>query len=531
MGPENLESAAIRALEPGPPIIPNARTNMITVTSLLVVPLATAVATLVAWRSRAAQRWISLAGTFLLLCAAIALVVDVWQEGLRVVTVGAWPAPFGIVLVADHLSAIMVLASSVIALAVIIYSLGSIDPEREALGYHPLFHIQLLGVVGAFLTGDLFNLYVWFEVLLIASFALLGLGAQRAQIRASIKYVVINLVSSLLLLTAVGLLYGLTGTVNMAHLAVRLPELDAGIITALSMLFIAAFGLKAAVFPLFSWLPASYHTPPVAIMALFSGLLTKVGVYALIRVFTLLFTQDVEFTHSVLLVLAGATMVTGVLGALAQEDVRRILSVHIVSQIGYLIMGLALFTALGLAGAIFYTVHVMIVKVNLFLIGGEVRRLGGSFALKQLGGLYKSHGLLALLFAISALSLAGFPPMSGFFAKLMLVLAGLREGQYLIVAVALTVGLLTTLSMLKIWTKAFWRPAEPHENEHGEGEPRGQRGYPFLRLAPIATLTALTLAMGLWAHPLMDLAGRAAAELMNPQSYVDAVLAAGERAW
>jgi multicomponent Na+:H+ antiporter subunit D len=379
-------------------------------------------------------------------------------------------------------------------------------------------------VLGAFLTGDLFNLYVWFEVLLIASFALLGLGAQRAQIRASIKYVVINLVSSLLLLTSVGLLYGLTGTVNMAQLAVRLPELDQGLITVLSMLFIAAFGLKAAVFPLFSWLPAAYHTPPVAVMALFSGLLTKVGVYALIRVFTLLFTQDVGFTHGVLLLLAGATMVTGVLGALAQEDMRRILSVHIVSQIGYLIMGLALFTPLGLAGAIFYTVHIMIVKVNLFLIAGEVRRLGGSFALERLGGLYSSHRLLALVFAISALSLAGFPPMSGFFAKLMLVIAGLREGRYLIVAVALAVSLLTTLSMLKIWTRAFWRPAERPYNDDDHA---GQRGYSLARLAPIVALTALTLAIGLWAHPLMALAGRAAAELMNPQGYVDAVLATG----
>lgn len=496
-------------------------------TFVLVVPLAAAVAALLAGRSRVAQHWIGVIGTLALLGAAIALVADVWQNGTRVVAVGSWPAPFGIILVADHLSAAMVLVSSVIALAVAIYSLGSIDLRRESLGYHPLYHIQVLGVMGAFLTGDLFNLYVWLEVLLIASFALLALGSERDQMRGSITYVVINLVSSLLLLASIGLLYSLTGTVNMAHLAVRLAELpQQGLITVLSMLFIASFGLKTALFPLFSWLPAAYPTPPVPVMALFAGLLTKVGVYALIRVFTLLFTHDASLTHEVLLVLAGATMLTGVLGALAQEDVRRILSIHVVSQVGYLIMGLALFTPLGLAGAIFYTIHVIIVKVNLFLIGGEVQRLRGSLALRRLGGLYDSHGLLALLFALSALSLAGFPPLSGFWAKLSLVIAGLREGRYIIVAVALVVGLMTTLSMLKIWTRAFWRAARP--KERAEGGQAGERGYPLVRLAPIVALVALTLGIGLWPHPLMELCSRAAAELMNPRaSYVEAVLARG----
>lgn len=490
---------------------------MSSVALLLVIPLGTVLATLLASRSRVLQRWLSTAGAAALLGAAIVLVADVWRHGIRVVAVGSWPPPFGIVLVVDHLSAAMVLATGVIGLAVIVYSLASVDPQRESLGYHPLCHIQLLGVIGAFLTGDLFNLYVWFEVLLIASFALLVLGNDPAQLRGAIKYVLINLLSSLLLLSAVGLLYGATGTLNMAHLARRLPTLDAPeLITALSVMLIAAFGLKAAMFPLFSWLPAAYHTPPVPVMALFAGLLTKVGVYALIRVFTLLFSHAPGFTHELLLFLAGATMLTGVLGAVAQDDVRRILAIHIVSQVGYLIMGLALFTPLALAGAVFYTLHVMVVKVNLFMIGGEMRRLGGSFDLNRGGGLYERQPLLAGLFGVSALSLAGFPPLSGFWAKLMLVMAGLQAGRYTIVAVALLVGLLTTFSMLKIWLRGFWKPGI---EQLGSDQP----GHRVALLGPIVALAVLILAVGLWAQPLMDLASRAAAELLDPQRYIEAV--------
>ena len=495
---------------------------------LLVVPLVTAIATLVARSWPAVQRWLSVCGAGALLGVAIFVVAEVWQNGIRVLAVGSWPAPFGIVLVADHLSAAMVLVTGVVGLTVAIYALASIGPRHESLGYHPLYHFLLLGVTGAFLTGDLFNLYVWFEVLLIASFALLSLGSSRAQLRGALKYVVINLVSSLMLLTAVSLLYGATGTLNMAHLALRLPQMDQpALVTVISMLFVAAFGLKAAVFPLFSWLPASYHTPPVAVTALFAGLLTKVGVYALIRVFTLLFTQAPGSTNEVLLFLGGATMLTGVLGAVAQNDVRRILSIHVVSQIGYLIMGLALFTPLAIAGAIFYMLHVIVVKVSLFLIGGAMQRVSGSFDLERTGGLYRGHRLLSVLFGVSALSLAGFPPMSGFWAKLILVTAGLRQGRYVIVAVALVVGLLTMFSMLKIWTRAFWQPAATNHGDQagqsGKGDMAGRGGHVAL-LAPIILLTALTLGVGLWAQPLMDLASRAAAALLDPAIYVDAVL-------
>jgi multicomponent Na+:H+ antiporter subunit D len=395
--------------------------------------------------------------------------------------------------------------------------MASIDQQREAFGYYPLLHILLMGVCGAFLTGDIFNMYVWFEVMLIASFVLLALGSERPQIEGAIKYVTLNLMSSAIFLAAVGILYGVVGTLNMADLAVKLPEVaPPGLVTTLAMLFLVAFGVKAAVFPLFFWLPASYHTPPVAVSAIFAGLLTKVGVYALIRVFTLLFVQNVGYTHTLILVIAGLTMLTGVLGAVAQNEFRRILSFHIVSQIGYMIMGLGLFTRLALAGSVFYIVHHIIVKTNLFLVSGVAYRLHGTGELKDLGGLYQAHPMLALLFLIPALSLAGLPPLSGFFAKLALLQAGLEVGQYIIVVVALAVGLLTLVSMTKIWAEAFWKPATH--------PPASIVLSPRTLLLPIAMLATLTVLIGLAAGPLFALSMQAADQLLNPRDYIQAVL-------
>ena len=485
----------------------------------ILIPLATAVLALFARASVRAQRVISVAGAGALLAAAVALMAGVWQGGVQALQVGSWAAPFGITLVADLLGAVMVLITAIVGLAAAVYALAAVDEARERFHYHPLYHILLMGVCGAFLTGDLFNLYVWFEVLLIASFVLLVLGNERGQVRGAVVYVAVNLVGSMCFLAAVGLLYGIGGTLNLADLSVKLAATDApGLVTAISMLFLIAFGIKAAVFPLFFWLPASYHTPPIAVAAVFAGLLTKVGVYALVRVFTLLFTQDVGFTHTLLLWIAGLTMVTGVLGAAAQTDVRKILSFHIVSQIGYMVMGLALFTPLALVGAVFYIVHHIIVKANLFLVAGVAERLVGSFELKNLGGLYRAHPWLAILFLIPAFSLAGFPPLSGFWAKLILIKAALDAGAWVIVGVALVVGLLTLFSMTKIWNGAFWKPL-------AEGlAPAPARGGVVLMASPVVVLAALTLVIGLWAEPFVVFATEAAAALLDPTAYVAAVL-------
>jgi multicomponent Na+:H+ antiporter subunit D len=490
----------------------------------IVIPMATAVLALLVRTHRSVERCVSIVGAAALFAASVALLAAVWSDGTLAGQMGNWPAPFGITLVADLFSAVMVLIAGLTGFLIAVYALADIDAERERFGFHSLYHVLLGGVCGAFLTGDLFNLYVWFEVMLIASFSLIALGGERAQLDGAVKYAAINLVSTILLLTAIGLLYGATGTLNMAelHHAVRGVE-NQGLISAIAVLFLVAFGIKAAVFPLFFWLPASYHTPPVVVAAIFSALMTKVGVYALIRVFTLIFTQDVAFTHTLLLIVAGLTMITGVLGAAAHDDVRRILSFHIVSQIGYMILGLALFTPLALAGAVFYLIHHIIVKANLFLIGGVMRRVGGSFGLERLGGLYRSRPLLAVLFLVPALSLAGFPPLSGFWAKLILIKASLELEQYLIAATALVVGLLTIYSMTKIWTQAFWKP-EPTPTP--SIQPAAGPAEMALRLAPIAFLAAMTVTIGLWPEPFVNAAARAAGELFDPRPYLFAVLGA-----
>lgn len=489
----------------------------------LLIPFATAVACLLAWGRRPLQRLLGAAGAGALLGASVALLAAVARGGIVAVQAGSWPAPFGITLVADLFSAIMVTVTGLIAFAVAVYSLGTLDARREFFGYYPLLHVLLLGVCGAFLTGDIFNLYVWFEVMLIASFVLLALGGERPQLEGAIKYVTLNLMSSALFLTGAGIIYGITGTLNMADLALALRAGSAppGLVTTLAVLFLVAFGVKAAVFPLFFWLPASYHTPPVAVSAIFAGLLTKVGVYVLIRIFTLLFVQDVGYTHGLILWVAALTMITGVLGAVSQDEFRRVLSFHIVSQIGYMILGLGLFTAAGISGGIFYIVHHIVVKTNLFLVSGAVHRLRGTFLLKPLGGLYRDAPALSILFLIPAMSLAGLPPLSGFFAKLALVQAGLDLGEYLVVAVALVVGLLTLFSMTKIWGEAFWKAAPAPAAGAAEGRSEA------LILMPIAGLALVTVFLGLGGQSLFALTGRAAEQLLDPSAYIAAVL--GER--
>lgn len=485
----------------------------------IIIPLLIGALSLTLLNNHSAQRWLGAIGTAILLISAVWLLVHTLEVGIQVLEVGSWPAPFGIVLVADMLGAIMVLLASTLGFITALYSLKTIRKRFERFGYYPLLHLLLAGVNGAFLTGDIFNLYVWFEVLLVASFALLILGGERAQMEGAIKYVTLNLLSSALFLTAIGLTYGLVGTLNMADIAVKLASLeDQKMVTVIGSLFLIAFAIKAAAFPLFFWLPASYHTPQVAVSAIFAGLLTKVGVYALYRVFTLIFTADTGFTHEVLLWMGVFTMLTGVLGAAAQFEIRRILSFHSISQIGYMMLGLALFTPLALIGGIFYIVHHSVVKSSLFLTSGLIYRLGGSFELKKLGGLYRKHPGLAILFFVPALSLAGVPPLSGFFAKFILIKAGVEVGSWWAIGIALLVGLLTLYSMIKIWNEAFWK-ATPEPNPPVPAPTRNGLIY-----FSIGVLAVLTVALGVFAQPMYQIADIAAQQLLNPAVYIEAVL-------
>jgi multicomponent Na+:H+ antiporter subunit D len=487
----------------------------------IIVPF-TAAALALAGRSRPGyQHILSLAAVAVYLAAGVSLLYQVHLQGIAVLHVAGWPAPYGIALAADRLSALMIAVTGIVYGAVVAYSRAEMDADHIRRGYYALLHILIGGISGAFVTGDLFNLYVWFEVMLMASFALLVLGRRRAQMDGGVKYVIINLFATLLFLTGLGLVYAMTGTLNMAHLHVKLRAVgDPGLLAAISMLFLTVFGIKSALFPLYFWLPASYHTPPVAVSAVFSGLLTKVGVYALIRTFTLLFPLENNGMRELILAAAALTMVLGVLGAAAHNHVRRILSFHIISQVGYMILGLGLYSPLALAGSLFYLLHHIIVKANLFLISGLMRQWDGSLSLGRMGGLYRSHGLAALLFIIPAFSLAGFPPLSGFWAKMIIIRASLETGHFFLAGIAALVGLLTIYSMTKIWNEAFWKP-KPQDTMPADGPAKAVSAW---MLAPIAVLALLTIAIGLVPEPIYQFMHEAADGLLEPAIYVKAVL-------
>jgi multicomponent Na+:H+ antiporter subunit D len=484
----------------------------------ILVPLSTAAVLMLAPKRPTLQRWISLAGSAVLLASAVLVFCRVNAVHVEVLQVSGWPAPFGITLVADRLSALLVVAVGLVGTAVAGVAFSGVDPRRETFGYHALLQILLMGVAGAFLTGDLFNLYVWFEVMLVASFVLMALNRTREQMAAAFKYVTINLIASSIFLTALGLLYGATGTLNMAELARVWPAIATpGIDLVLAVLLLLAFSIKAGLFPLFFWLPASYHTPPAAIGAAFAGLLTKVGVYALIRVFTLLFHGAPPALFSLLLAMSAATMLIGLVAALTERDFRRILSFNLVGHIGYTTASLSLLTPAALAGAIFYVVHHIVVITNLYLVSGVLLRLRRTTDMAGLGGLYRDRPVFSALALIPIFSLAGVPPLSGFLGKLAILEGAFGAGAYWVGALVLVVGLLTLLSMARTWAGAFWAPA---------AEPRdfGSPGTPLL--VTIAALSVVTLAMTVGAQPLFALAARSAEQLLNHDEYVRAVLGA-----
>jgi multicomponent Na+:H+ antiporter subunit D len=482
----------------------------------ILVPLATAVILLLMPRRPVLQRWIALAGSILQLASGLLVFSRVDAAGIQVLQIGNWPAPFGITLAADLLAAMLTVAVGIVGVAIAGAAFAGVDPRREAFGYHPLVQVLLMGVSGAFLTGDLFNLYVWFEVMLVASFVLMALHRTSAQVEAAFKYLTINLIASSIFLTALGLLYGVAGTLNMADLARVWPTIRTpGVDLVLAALFVIAFSIKAGLFPLFFWLPASYHTPPATIGAAFAGLLTKVGVYALIRVFTLLFHDAPPPLFALLLVMSALTMVIGLVAALGERDFRRILSFNLVAHIGYTTASLSVMTSAALAGAIFYVLHHIVVITNLFLISGVMLRLRRTTDMSALGGLYRSQPMFSALAMVAMFALAGVPPLSGFVGKLAIVEGLFDASAYWTGGVVLVVGLLTLLSMGRSWAEAFWKPASAAQDSAPPGAPL---------LVAIAGLSLVTLAITVGAGPLYDLTSRAADQLLHRDAYIDAVL-------
>jgi multicomponent Na+:H+ antiporter subunit D len=487
----------------------------------VIVPLLGASLAVLASPWRWAQRAITLIALSINVAVGIILLVSVDDDEMLVMQAGGWKAPLGITLAVDRLSAVMLVVSSLMLVSVMVYAIGQGAEESRYASFNPVYLVLAAGVSASFVTGDLFNLFVAFEMMLVASYVLLTLGGRPGQVRSGMSYVVISLVASTFFITALALIYASTGTVNMAELSERIPELAPGIRTGFSLLLILVFGIKAGLFPLFFWLPDSYPTAPGAITAVFAGLLTKVGVYAIIRTQTLLFPPEAQ-QGSFLLLLAGLTMVVGVLGALAQDDLRRMLSFHIVSHIGYMIFGLALFTLAGIAGAVFYVVHHIVVKTALFLVAGLVERRAGSDRLSRIGGLVRSAPTIAVLFALPALSIAGLPPFSGFVGKFALVGSGIESDEWAIVAVSLLVSLLTMYVMVRIWSGVFW--GEPEDPAIVSWIESPDSTVPRLMTASASAVVALSVALMVFAGPLYDYSKRTAEDLLAPDRYVDAVI-------
>ncbi|MET8278465.1 Na+/H+ antiporter subunit D [Micromonospora sp. NPDC005174] len=491
----------------------------------VVVPLLGAALTLLLADRPRVQRTVSVLCLAVTFTVAVVLLVQAYRHGPVVLAVGGWPPPVGIVLVADQLAALMLVVSSAVTLCVLVYSIGQGRSETSESApvviFHPTYLVLTAGVTNAFLAGDLFNLFVGFEILLAASFVLITLGGTETRIRTGSTYVVVSILSSMIFLTAVGLVYAATGTLNMAQLAQRLDDLPDNVRVTLQLMLLLAFAIKAAVFPLSAWLPDSYPTAPAPVTAVFAGLLTKVGVYAIIRTETLLFPDGQ--VDGLLMVVAGLTMVVGILGAVAQSDMKRLFSFTLVSHIGYMIFGVALSTAAGLAGAIFYVVHHITIQTTLFLVAGLVEERAGSTDLRRLGGLARMAPLLGVLFFVPAMNLAGVPPFSGFLGKLGLLQAGVAAGGALpaaLVAAGTLTSLLTLYVTSRVWNIAFWRA------------PRIATDEPVVRLPALTVgatiaLVALGASLTVLAGPLFDVTADAAGDLLSRTPYVRAVLPGG----
>lgn len=482
----------------------------------ILIPLVTAVVLLFLSKNIPAQRIVSALGTAAAVMSAVVLMLSVRSNGILTIDMGSWPAPFGITLVSDMLSTLLVTTSSIITLCVVLYSFRFIGSGRESFYFYPIVQFMLVGVNGSFTTGDIFNLFVFFEIMLMSSYVLIVIGGTKAQLRESIKYVLVNVISSALFVIAVAYLYSVTGSLNMAHISERISEIpDAPIITVLAMLFLIVFGLKGGIFPLYTWLPGSYAAPPAPILALFGALLTKVGVYAIIRTFTLFFYHDQPFTHDIIMLLAALTMIAGSIGALAYKDVKQILIYNIVIAIGVLLFGVGLMTEESMAGTLFYLVHDMIIKAALFMLGGIIIYVAGSSKLKNMGGLIRQYPALGWTFFVASFALAGIPPLSGFTGKLLIARAGFAEGEYVTTIVMLLSSLAVLYSVVTLFMDAFWKdPVQPLPPKK-----------PIRALfVPTAALVVLSVVYGVGAEAVYPFVMQAVDALIHPEIYIEAVL-------
>lgn len=436
-------------------------------------------------------------------------------EGVLRLDFGDWLPPYGILFVGDSFSILLILTTSIVGAICLLYASSSIGEAREKMFFYPFALFLIAGVNGSFLTGDLFNLFVCFEVMLLASYVLITFGGTKRQLRASIKYIAINVVSSWIFLVAIAYLYGTLGTLNLAHLSIRIAEVgQTPILTVISILFLIVFSLKSGLL-LYQWLPGSYSAPPTAIAALFGALLTKVGIYAMFRTFTLLFYHEPSITHTTIGILAAITLIGGSLGAIAYHDIRQITAYNVVIAVGFILVGLAVSTTAAFEGAIFYLVHDMVVKALLFLIAGTMITLTGKTNIGEMSGLIKNYPLLGWSFFITMLSLAGVPPLSGFLGKVLIGQGAIESGSYLLLAISFISALFVLYSLLKIFINCFWG-----ETIIGSEE---ETPLKWRLRTPISLLVLMTIALGIGAEGVSTYVIDAAHTLANPEVYIKAV--------
>ena len=472
---------------------------------------------------------VAIIGLSILVAVDLLLLGRVLAGGPVTMMMGRWLPPFGIAFTVDVAGALFALTAAIVALVGAVYATKDINVSGRRYGFYPFLMVLMAGVSGAFLTGDIFNLYVWFEVLLISSFGLLILGSEREQIDGALKYAILNLIGTTLFLISVGYLYAIFGTLNMADIARQASaHADTAPLMTLSALFILAFAMKAAAFPVNFWLPASYHTPRIVVAALFGGLLTKVGVYALMRVMVMLFPLQREELSFVIAVSAALTMVIGALGALAQNDLRRMAGFAVIAGIGNVMAGIAIGGTAGTGGAILYALHSIVAMTALYLLVGEAARIGGSWSLQTLGGIYRQAPWVAAGAFVIFFATAGLPPFSGLWPKIVLLKAALDIGAWWLSAAILVSAFLITLALGRVFLLAFWRPRPGGD----AAEPAAAVAAPLAagaweRSGPLAGLVLLLVFFGLFPEVPVRLSQAAASSLADPAAYIQSVFPAG----
>lgn len=511
---------------------PNLHLSDYLIIAPVLVPLLFAAILLMMRKRPDSHARIAVVGMTSLVLVSFGLLQRVLETGPYAMTMGRWLPPFGITFTVDIAGALLTLTSSIIALVCSIYASSTATKLEMRYGFYPFFMAMMCGVSGAFLTGDVFNLYVWFEVLLISSFGMIVLGSEKVQLDGTMKYAFLNLVATTMFLMAVGYLYGIVGSLNMADILIKVQsgKVD-GPIHTIAVLFFLAFAMKAAAFPMNFWLPASYHTPKFLVSAVFAGLLTKVGIYALLRISVMLFADQRDQFALGIAWIAALTMLAGVFGALAQNDIRRLFGYLVISGIGTMLAGIAIASVTGIAGTLVYAVHSMIVMTGLYLASGMISRMAGTCDLRSLGGLYAASPMFAAGFLILALSMSGLPPTSGFWGKFILVKASLEVGSWWLAAVILVSGLLTSIAIFRVWLFAFWRGGPEGTRDGAEAWKTPQLEPDFTMTASIAIgfLVLATFAIGVAPELLISTSADGAKGLLFPNGYIGAVFEGGVR--